>query len=52
MGHLGLDPEYFAVNPETGLALSAHHFIGDETLQMYEVTELKKMYAQLAKSDD
>ncbi len=37
MGYLGLDPEYSAINKETGLAKSAHLIIGDKKLQQYEV---------------
>ncbi len=38
MGHLGLDPEFSIRNKNTGRALSAHHVLGDEVLQQYEVS--------------
>lgn len=38
MGYLGLDPEYSAVNPNTGLARSAHKIIGNRKLEMYEIS--------------
>lgn len=38
MGYLGLDPEFSAFNPKTGKSVSAHHIIGDATLQQWEIS--------------
>lgn len=37
-GYLGLDPEFSAIRKSTGKAVSAHHIIGDETLQQWETS--------------